>query len=96
MNGGEQQQLRVLVVAPTGRDGPLICSLLSTEDILCANLPTAETARIQTGLGAGAVILTEEALTLRDVSQWTKDLVAQPSWSDLPIILLYGCRGGRS
>lgn len=87
MNGGEPQ-LRVLVVAPTGRDGPLICSLLWTEDVFCANLPTAETARIQLKLGAGAVILTEEALTLPDIGQWTKELAAQPSWSDLPIILL--------
>ncbi len=87
MNGGEQQ-LRVLVVAPTGRDGPLICSLLRTEDVLCANLPTAETARIQLKLGAGAIILTEEALTLPDIGQWTKELAVQPSWSDLPIILL--------
>ncbi len=87
MNRGEQQ-LRVLIVAPTGRDGPLISSLLSTEDILCANFPTAEMARIQMKLGAGAVVLTEEALTLPDVGQWTRELAAQPSWSDLPIILL--------
>ena len=87
MTGGEQQ-LRVLVVAPTGRDGPLICSLLSSKDILCANLPTAEAARIQMKLGVGVVILAEEGLTRPDIGQWTEELAAQPSWSDLPIILL--------
>ncbi len=83
-----EEQLRVLVIAPTGRDGPLICNLLSSKDILCANLPTAEMARIQMKAGVGAVILAEEGLTLADIAQWTKELAVQPSWSDLPIILL--------
>lgn len=85
---GDERQLRVLVVTPTGRDGPMICSLLSSKDMICDNLPTAETARTQIKLGAGVIILAEEALTLPDVGQWTKELLAQPSWSDLPIILL--------
>jgi signal transduction histidine kinase len=83
-----EEQLRVLVIAPTGRDGPLICNLLRSKDILCVNLPTAEMARIQMKAGVGVVILAEEGLTLADIAQWTKELAVQPSWSDLPIILL--------
>ena len=50
-----------LVVTPTGRDGPMICSLLRSKDMICDNLPTAETARTQIKLGAGVIILAEEA-----------------------------------
>ena len=39
--------MRVLVVAPTGQDGALICNLLTSRGIPCVNFPTAEGARIE-------------------------------------------------
>ena len=83
-----QYDLRVLVVAPTGRDGPLICNLLSGKDISCLNLPTAEEARLELKSGAGAVVLAEEALEMHDIARWTEQVADQPSWSDFPIVLL--------
>lgn len=83
-----EHELRVLVVAPTGRDGLLICNLLTGKGILCANSTTADMARIDVKAGVGVVILAEEALTLPDIAQWKTLLAEQPSWSDLPIILL--------
>ena len=83
-----EHELRVLVVAPTGRDGLLICNLLTSNGILCANFLTPGMARIAMSHGAGALILAEEALTLPDIEQWKTLLAGQPSWSDLPIILL--------
>ena len=38
--------------------------------------------------GAGVVILAEEALAAHDVVQWKAQIADQPSWSDLPIIVL--------
>ncbi len=83
-----EDESRVLVVAPTGRDGPLICHLLSSKDISCALVESAVTARIESKMGAGAVILAEEALTLTGIDEWAELISEQPSWSDLPIILL--------
>jgi signal transduction histidine kinase len=81
-------ELRVLVVAPTGRDGLLICNLLASKSISCVAMPSAVTARIESKINAGAVILAEEALTLAGIDEWAELIREQPSWSDLPVILL--------
>lgn len=83
-----EDEFRVLVVAPTGRDGPLICNLLTSKDMSCALVSSAETARIESKMGAGAVILAEEALTLTGIDEWAELISEQPSWSDLPVIIL--------
>jgi len=83
-----EDELRVLVVAPTGRDGQLICNLLTSKSISCVPVPSAVTARIESKIGTGAVILAEEALTLAGIDEWAELIAEQPSWSDLPIILL--------
>jgi signal transduction histidine kinase len=83
-----EDELRVLVVAPTGRDSELICHLLGSKNIICVAPPTAEAARIESDIGAGAVILAEEVLTQADIDEWSSLIARQPSWSDLPVILL--------
>ncbi len=76
------------MVAPTGRDGPLICNLLTSKGISCVAVSSAVTARIESKMNAGAVILAEEALTLACIDEWAELIAEQPSWSDLPVILL--------
>jgi signal transduction histidine kinase len=83
-----EHELRVLVVAPTGRDGLLICNLLASKSISCVAISSAVTARIEAKMNAGAVILAEEALTLAGIDEWAELIAEQPSWSDLPVILL--------
>jgi len=83
-----ENELRVLVVAPTGRDGELICHLLTSKNIPCLQALTAEKGLSESKNGAGAVILAEEVLTLADIAEWASHIARQPSWSDLPIILL--------
>jgi signal transduction histidine kinase len=85
---GAEQELRVLVVAPTGRDGVLICNLLRSRALDCVMFATPELARLALRLGAGAVILAEEALKLSDIDEWSVQIAQQPSWSDIPLILL--------
>jgi signal transduction histidine kinase len=85
---GPEDELQVLVVAPSGRDGPLICNLLTSKRISCVPVPSAVMARIESKMGTGAVILAEEALTLAAIDEWAELISEQPSWSDLPIILL--------
>jgi len=85
---GRSQDMRVLVVTPTGQDGVLIRNLLTGGGVPCVNFPTAEQARIEAQAGAGVVILAEETLTTHDIRQWTAQIADQPSWSDLPMIVL--------
>ncbi len=90
---GQEYELRVLVVAPTGRDNVLICNLLAGNGIPCATSTTAEMALVEFESGAGALILAEEALTLPAISQWAAQIAGQPSWSDFPLILLTASGG---
>jgi len=87
MTSGELE-FRVIVVAPIGRDGLLICNLLGSQGISCVAFPTMETAGMALKTGAGAVILAEEVLTLPCITEWAVQISEQPSWSDLPLILL--------
>jgi signal transduction histidine kinase len=83
-----ENELRVLVVAPTGRDGTIICNVLAGNGISCTALSTSEMARSEVNAGAGAVILAEEVLTLPDIAAWAAQLAEQPSWCALPFIVL--------
>jgi signal transduction histidine kinase len=83
-----EHEFRVLVVAPTGRDGLLICNLLASKTISCVAVSSAVTARIECEMGTGAVILAEEILTATGIDEWAELIAEQPSWSDLPLILL--------
>ena len=84
----EKNELRVIVVAPTGRDGPMICNLLAGNGIACISSENSEMARMELNAGAGAIMLAEEILTLPDIAAWAAQISEQPSWSDLPLILL--------
>ena len=79
---------RVLIIAPVGRDAQGMAELLvghGFEAQICGSL--AECAEhIQSG--AAALILTEEALELGSLSHLFEALAAQPSWSELPLIIL--------
>jgi len=79
---------RTLVVAPVGQDGPLICNLLTKSGIRCMVLPSSAATRVELAAGAGAVILAEEALNPAEIAAWAAEIAVQPSWSDLPIIVL--------
>ncbi len=83
-----ESDLRVLVVAPSGRDGPMICELLAANGIASVFAADPEMARHELHTGAGAVVLAEEVLTLPVIAAWGADVSAQASWSDLPLILL--------
>jgi signal transduction histidine kinase len=85
---------RALVLAPIGRDSAVARDMLGEAGIavtICADLACLI---VELGLGAGFVLVTEEALMrsdLRAVSGW---IDAQPEWSDLPFVLLTSRGGG--
>lgn len=84
-----QNESQVLVVAPTGRDGALLCRALSRADMKAIECPSCETAcRELESAGAGALIIAEEALSLPDIQRLAELMSNQPAWSDFPLILL--------
>ena len=79
--------MRVLVVAPTGRDAKLICDLLARSGIECALRATVQDAQAEISQ-AGVLLLAEESLTPALVGDLTHALAQQAAWSDLPLVLL--------
>lgn len=83
-----QHECRLLVMPPTARDGALTLRLMQQAGIattICANI--AMICR-EIEAGAGAVLVTEEALAPAELGRLLATLDGQPRWSDLPLILL--------
>jgi signal transduction histidine kinase len=81
---------RVLIVAPIGRDAVLTSELLARAGIgsyICRSVAHVVEELAE---GAGAIILTEEALDASDFPQLPTALGRQPAWSDVPVILFTG------
>jgi signal transduction histidine kinase/ActR/RegA family two-component response regulator len=79
---------RVLVLAPTARDGEVTRTLLASAGIpvrVCADLADllAELPR-----GIGALLLTDQGLALPEADALIATLDRQPEWSDVPVVML--------
>ncbi len=84
---------RVLVLAPTGRDGELASGLLQREGLTtrcCTG--TAELLECLEA-GAGTAVVADEALSSVNIGSLLGWLQKQPPWSDFPFIVLTA--GGR-
>ena len=90
----DAHELRVLVFAPVGRDAVLTRDLLARASIAGEVCPTMTGLAEQLEHGAGAVVLTEEALDDPLLSRLSAALAQQPAWSEVPILLFAG--GDRS
>jgi signal transduction histidine kinase len=79
---------RVLVLAPFRRDAATLCETLAKARITCAVATSIDdlTARIREGVAAA--LITQEALTCDGLALLMTQLSKQPSWSDLPVVLL--------
>jgi PAS domain S-box-containing protein len=83
-----EAERRVLLVAPTTRDGDVTRSLLAQAGLaclVCEGLP-ALTRAIE--VGAGVVLLTEEAVLAPGIDELLATFAKQPAWSDLAVVLL--------
>jgi signal transduction histidine kinase len=85
---GEPLSERALVLTPLGRDSQLAQMMLKEagfEGVITPNLPALcdELER-----GAGLLIIAAEALRGADLAPLLAYLEQQPTWSDLPIVLL--------
>jgi signal transduction histidine kinase len=79
---------RFLVVAPVGRDGELICSLLNHHGYAAECVEkVADSAQVDSAHLLG-LILTDEALAGDGADALRIVVQSQPAWSDLPVMLL--------
>ncbi|MEP0944327.1 MAG: PAS domain-containing protein, partial [Rhizobiaceae bacterium] len=78
----------VAVMAPRGRDDAVARQVLAKDDIATLSVPTLTALCNLICQHVGAVLITEEALGSLDTEALTQALDAQPSWSDVPFIVL--------
>jgi signal transduction histidine kinase/CheY-like chemotaxis protein len=79
---------RILILAPTGMDAKLMERFLTDASLRPHICLTIDDVCEEMEQGAGVVFLTEEALTTRSLALLARILMRQPTWSDVPIILL--------
>ena len=79
---------RILLVAPTKRDGAITQGLLAEAGIGCFICGDLEQMAREVDNGADALLLTGEALAAREFDQVLAVLTKQPSWSDLSVVVL--------
>jgi len=85
---GDRRGERILVLAPTGRDGAIASQVLGGAGLSCAVCADAGSLWREIDAGAATVILAEEALTGWLVQGLLSLLGRQEPWSDLPLILI--------
>ena len=81
-------QDRVLILAPRGRDAAIAADLLARNAIAATICDGQAELLRNLQVAAGAVLLTEEALTSEDSTALTDWVAAQPSWADIPFVVL--------
>ena len=80
--------LRILILAPVGKDAQLLSELLRRSDIANEVMESSSSLARAMAAGAGAALIAEEALTTEAVAEVIAVLQQQPSWSDFPLIVL--------
>ncbi|MCU4121296.1 ATP-binding protein [Variovorax sp. N23] len=88
---------RVLIHAPRGRDAAVVQQVLHDIQLVAVVCASADAMLAALDQGAAAAILTEESLLQVPEAPLRAWLMAQPSWSDFPFIVLASRdAGGRS
>jgi signal transduction histidine kinase/ActR/RegA family two-component response regulator len=80
--------LQVAILAPTGKDAALTAAVLSEgaiASIICSDVSAVERVVEK---GAGALLVAEEAIASHGLHVLAAALSRQPTWSDLPVLLL--------
>jgi PAS domain S-box-containing protein len=89
MNDGQAGQLeRVLVLAPTARDAATTHGLLEAAGIRSFPCTTLAEVCREADRGAGAAVVTAEAVLGDKDGRLARWLETQPSWSDFPLVVL--------
>jgi signal transduction histidine kinase len=84
----ESVESRILVLAPVGNDAPVTVHLLQGSGLRARACRDIEELAREMDIGCAALLLAEEALGGRAVQAVIEALGRQPSWSDIPIIII--------
>lgn len=79
---------RLLIYAPTGKDGRLLAGVLERAQMTCYVCTRIAETFEELERGAGALIVADEALSIEFLKGIRPYLEHQPSWSDLPFLVL--------
>ncbi len=79
--------LRVLLLAPTGRDASTMAGILSRAGFTAETCAGAEELCRRIDEGAGVVVVTAEALTPPAKRRIYATLATQPPWSEIPLMI---------
>ena len=78
----------VVIVAPTGADAKNIRAVLGRAGVNGTIVQTMSAAAQWVDAGAGALLMTEEAISLRENRALAGAFERQPPWSDIPLIIV--------
>jgi len=81
-------EMRVLILAPVGRDASLLAGTLASQQVDTTIAGNDASLEAMLEEGAGCCIIAEEALSRQGMTILKSWLSEQPSWSDLPFIVL--------
>ena len=81
-------QERILILTPTGQDGPLASQFLESQDVGTEVMQTMPALLARLDQLAGAIMIAEEAFTSENVLELKDKIAEQEKWSDIPVILL--------
>src|SRR4051812_5298523 len=84
------QEMRILVLAPAGRDGALSQRLLAEAGLAAEVCADAGAVCRELEAGWGALLLTRGALGPPALSAMSACLEHQPAWSGVPIVIVLG------
>jgi signal transduction histidine kinase/CheY-like chemotaxis protein len=85
--GREETDDRILILAPTGRDAALAAEAFAEAGLTAFPCGDMDELCLRIEEGAGAAMITEEALTTASMACLREALEQQPAWADLPLLV---------
>jgi PAS domain S-box-containing protein len=79
---------RVLVLMPTYQDIERTCDLLESSGLIATACSDIDAVCSEFHVGAGLILLSDEMLRGNGAQRLTATLTDQPSWSDVPLVVL--------
>ncbi|HTF95999.1 MAG TPA: ATP-binding protein [Cellvibrio sp.] len=83
-----EMENRLLIYAPTGKDGRLLAGVLERARMHCHVCKHINETFEEINKDVGALIVADEALTFEFLKRIRPFLESQPSWSDIPFLVL--------
>ena len=86
--GESSRDRRLLFLAATSRDAATTEAMLSPTEIQLQTCRTFDALLQELNVGAGAILIPEEAVSSGHHATLRRVLASQPPWSDLPVLIL--------